>query len=58
MADEKDTVHYDGAEGGWGSVRGIAETMLREVHAAYFLQLAEQGKPHLYGAGQRARRGV
>ena len=30
MADKKDTVHYDGTEGGWGSVRGIAETALRE----------------------------
>ena len=26
MADERDTVHYDGTEGGWGSVRGIVET--------------------------------
>ncbi|MBF7015510.1 FdhF/YdeP family oxidoreductase (plasmid) [Novosphingobium resinovorum] len=31
MIDEQDgTVHYDGAEGGWGSVRGIAETAWRE----------------------------
>jgi molybdopterin-dependent oxidoreductase alpha subunit len=30
MTDKSDTVHYDGAEGGWGSVRGIAETALRE----------------------------
>jgi molybdopterin-dependent oxidoreductase alpha subunit len=30
MTDEADTVHYDGAEGGWGSMRGIAETALRE----------------------------
>ena len=30
MADENDTVHYDGTEGGWGSVRGIVETGLRE----------------------------
>ena len=29
------------------------EATLREAHAAYFLGLAEQGKPHLYGAGQR-----
>ena len=28
MAEEEDTVHYDGAEGGWGSVRGIVETAL------------------------------
>ena len=30
MAKEKETAHYSGAEGGWGSVRGIAETALRE----------------------------
>jgi molybdopterin-dependent oxidoreductase alpha subunit len=30
MTDEAETVHYDGAEGGWGSLRGIAETALRE----------------------------
>jgi molybdopterin-dependent oxidoreductase alpha subunit len=30
MAEEEETVHYEGAEGGWGSVRGIAETALRE----------------------------
>ena len=30
MADDNETVHYDGVEGGWGSVRGIAETALRE----------------------------
>jgi molybdopterin-dependent oxidoreductase alpha subunit len=31
MADENDdTVHYDGAEGGWGSVRGIVQTAWRE----------------------------
>jgi len=28
--EEDETVHYDGAEGGWGSVRGIVETALRE----------------------------
>ncbi|SDA11779.1 FdhF/YdeP family oxidoreductase [Sphingomonas sp. NFR15] len=28
--EEDQTVHYDGAEGGWGSVRGIVETALRE----------------------------
>ena len=31
MADEQDTVHYDGAEGGWGSLRGIGETAVREA---------------------------
>jgi molybdopterin-dependent oxidoreductase alpha subunit len=30
MAEEDDTVHYDGTEGGWGSVRGIVETAIRE----------------------------
>jgi molybdopterin-dependent oxidoreductase alpha subunit len=30
MAEEENTVHYDGAEGGWGSLRGIVETALRE----------------------------
>ncbi|WP_404710319.1 FdhF/YdeP family oxidoreductase [Sphingomonas sp. MMS24-J13] len=30
MAEEEDTVHYDGAEGGWGSLRGIVQTALRE----------------------------
>ncbi len=30
MADEDDTVHYTGSEGGWGSMRGIFETALRE----------------------------
>jgi len=30
MADEEETVHYDGAEGGWGSLRGIVDTAWRE----------------------------
>lgn len=30
MADHDETVHYKGTEGGWGSVRGIAEIALRE----------------------------
>ena len=30
MADEDETVHYTGVEGGWGSLRGIVETALRE----------------------------
>jgi hypothetical protein len=30
MAEEDETVHYTGAEGGWGSVRGILETARRE----------------------------
>ena len=31
MAEEDDTVHYEGATGGWGSLRGIAEVALKEV---------------------------
>ena len=30
MAEEDDTVHYEGSAGGWGSVRGMAETAARE----------------------------
>ncbi len=30
MPDEESTVSYSGAEGGWGSLRGIAETAFRE----------------------------
>ncbi|AJR23507.1 FdhF/YdeP family oxidoreductase [Sphingobium sp. YBL2] len=30
MGDEDDTVHYDGAEGGWGSIKGMAEIAWRE----------------------------
>ncbi|MDF2639026.1 MAG: formate dehydrogenase [Novosphingobium lindaniclasticum] len=30
MAEEQDTVHYEGAEGGWGSLRGITEIAWRE----------------------------
>jgi molybdopterin-dependent oxidoreductase alpha subunit len=30
MAEEEDTVHYDGTEGGWGSLRGIVQTALKE----------------------------
>jgi predicted ATPase/DNA-binding XRE family transcriptional regulator len=29
------------------------EATLRQAHATYFLRLAEQGKPFMYGAGQR-----
>jgi molybdopterin-dependent oxidoreductase alpha subunit len=31
MADEDDTVHYEGATGGWGSVKGIGQTLAREL---------------------------
>ncbi|MEO7691428.1 MAG: FdhF/YdeP family oxidoreductase [Sphingomonas sp.] len=31
MADDGDTVHYDGPTGGWGSLKGIAETFAREL---------------------------
>jgi molybdopterin-dependent oxidoreductase alpha subunit len=30
MAKDDETVHYNGAEGGWGSMRGIAEIAMRE----------------------------
>lgn len=30
MAEEEETVHYTGSEGGWGSLRGITQTALRE----------------------------
>ncbi|WP_257557325.1 FdhF/YdeP family oxidoreductase [Sphingobium sp. CFD-2] len=30
MGDEDDTVHYDGTEGGWGSIKGMAEIAWRE----------------------------
>ncbi|WP_419827044.1 FdhF/YdeP family oxidoreductase [Sphingomonas sp.] len=46
MADEKDTVHYDHATGGWGSLRGIAETALRERPTPGALKtLSRQNKP-------------
>ncbi len=46
MADEDDTVHYTGAEGGWGSVRGIVETGLRERPSLAALDtLRRQNKP-------------
>ncbi|WP_294393344.1 FdhF/YdeP family oxidoreductase [uncultured Sphingomonas sp.] len=46
MADEKDMVHYSGAEGGWGSVRGIVETALRERNSPAVLRtLQRQNKP-------------
>ena len=46
MADEDDTVHYTGAEGGWGSVRGIVETTLRERPTLAALNtLRRQNKP-------------
>ncbi len=31
----------------------VDEAMLRQAHAAYFIRLAEQGKPFMYRAGQR-----
>jgi len=47
MVDKKHgTVHYEGAEGGWGSMRGIAETALREVDRIGALDtLRRQNKP-------------
>jgi len=32
---ERDTVHSDGAEGGWGSLRGIAETAFARAADAW-----------------------
>lgn len=41
-----DTVHYDHPTGGWGSVRGMAETLAREVaRPAVLRTLARQNKP-------------
>lgn len=46
MADEKDTVHYTGSEGGWGSVRGITEVFARERSRPTVLDtLRRQNKP-------------
>lgn len=46
MADEGDTVHYDGPTGGWGSLKGIAETFARELTAPGALDtLRRQNKP-------------
>ena len=44
--EKKGTVHYKGAEGGWGSVRGITETWMREVDRPGALRTLErQNKP-------------
>jgi len=44
-ADEDDTAHYEGAEGGWGSLLGIAQTALRERPSPSALQtLRRQNK--------------
>jgi molybdopterin-dependent oxidoreductase alpha subunit len=46
MADKKDTVHYEGSEGGWGSLRGIAEILVKEVDRPAVLDtLRRQNKP-------------
>ena len=46
MTEEKDTVHYDGPEGGWGSVRGMAEIALKEKPRPAVLDtLRRQNKP-------------
>jgi molybdopterin-dependent oxidoreductase alpha subunit len=46
VADEKDTVHYGGAAGGWGSVRGMAEVLARERPTPAALDtLRRQNKP-------------
>ena len=46
MADDGDTVHYDGPTGGWGSLKGIAETFARELTNPGALEtLRRQNKP-------------
>jgi molybdopterin-dependent oxidoreductase alpha subunit len=41
-----ETVHYDGPAGGWGSVRGISQTLLKEVDTpAVGRTLMRQNKP-------------
>jgi molybdopterin-dependent oxidoreductase alpha subunit len=46
VADEKDTVHYSGAAGGWGSVRGMTEVLARERPTPAALDtLRRQNKP-------------
>lgn len=43
----KKEVEYHGAAGSWGSVRGIAQTLLKEVNSPAALRtLARQNKPH------------
>lgn len=46
MDEEDGTIHYDGAEGGWGSVRGILEVAARERPSpAALTTLRRQNKP-------------
>src|SRR5690606_28700653 len=46
MAEEEDTVHYDGASGGWGSLRGMGRILLKEVDRPGALRTLErQNKP-------------
>ncbi len=46
MADEKDTVHYAGSAGGWGSVRGMTEVFASERPRPSVLDtLRRQNKP-------------
>jgi molybdopterin-dependent oxidoreductase alpha subunit len=46
MAEEQDTVHYDGASGGWGSLRGMGRILLKEVDRPGALRTLErQNKP-------------
>jgi molybdopterin-dependent oxidoreductase alpha subunit len=46
MARKRDTVEYNGTEGGWGSVRGIVQTALRErPRPAALDALRRQNKP-------------
>ena len=46
MADEKDTAHYDGPSGGWGSVRGMSRIFGKELDNPAVLEtLRRQNKP-------------
>jgi molybdopterin-dependent oxidoreductase alpha subunit len=44
--DEDDTVHYEGAAGGWGSLRGMSQILLKELDKPTALRTLErQNKP-------------
>jgi molybdopterin-dependent oxidoreductase alpha subunit len=46
MSEERETVHYDGASGGWGSLRGMGRILLKEVDRPGALRTLErQNKP-------------
>ncbi len=46
MTDKTDAIQYDGSSGGWGSLRGILQTMTREMSSPGALEtLRTQNKP-------------